>query len=175
MRVFIAYVIDDHNKTKLGEIQQKLREIYPNGRFKPPQNMHMTLKFIGDVSVDQFESLTLEVDSVIHHHQSLNVVLNQLGCFGNAIRNHTLWIGCQSDPAMINLSEQLAKCAFAANIPISNTPFVPHITLAQHGTLRESLPQIEPLNVTLDQVCIFLSSRIEGELVYQPLKCWQLK
>lgn len=175
MRVFIAYAIDDRNKMKLEEIQKDLREIYQNGRFKPPENMHMTLKFLGEISVDQFERLAAEIDVEIVNHKSQIAELNQLGYFGNATRNHTLWIGCHNDPAMISLSEAMARCAALAGISFSNMPFVPHITLAQHGTLLKPLPEINSLIIRLDQICIFLSSRIEGELVYQPLKCWTLK
>lgn len=175
MRVFIAYAIDDRNKMKLEEIQKDLREIYQNGRFKPPENMHMTLKFLGEISVDQFERLAAEIDVEIVNHKSQIAELNQLGYFGSATRNHTLWIGCHNDPAMISLSEAMARCAALAGISFSNTPFVPHITLAQHGTLLKPLPEINSLIIRLDQICIFLSSRIEGELVYQPLKCWTLK
>ncbi len=175
MRVFIAYAIDDRNKIMLKETQESLREIYQNGRFKPQKNMHMTLKFLGEISVDQFERLKAEIDVVINNHTAQIAEFNQLGFFGNATRNHTLWIGCHNDPAMISLSEALAKCAALAGISFSNTPFVPHITLAQHGTLLKPLPEINSLIIRLDQICIFLSSRIEGELVYQPLKCWTLK
>ena len=175
MRVFVAYVIDDHIKAQISEIQQLLKPIYTNGRFKPIKNMHMTLKFIGEISNEQFNKLSNEIETVIVHYKPLTVELNQLGVFGNATRNHTLWMGCQSDPLMIKLSEELAACASAAGISINNTPFVPHITLAQHGILSESLPKINGLTARLDQVCIFLSSRVEGELIYQPLKCWQLQ
>lgn len=175
MRVFIAYAINDHTKLRLNKIQEQLKPIYPDGKFKPPKNMHMTLKFIGEVSVEQCERLSTEVETLINRYKSLTVELNQLGVFGNTSRNHTLWIGCQQDPSMVELSKELAECATAAGISISNTPFVPHITLAQHGTLCQPLPEIHGLVTRFDQVCIFLSSRIEGELVYQPLRCWQLK
>lgn len=175
MRIFIAYAIDEKSKLRLGEIQEQLKPIYQNGKFKQPKNMHMTLKFVGEVSDDQLKRLITEVDSVINHYATMNVELNQLGFFGNSASRHTLWIGCQTEPSMISLSHQLTDCASEAGILVSNTPFVPHITLAQHGTLLEGLPEIDALNVQFDQVCVFLSSRIEGELVYQPLKCWKLK
>lgn len=175
MRIFIAYLIEEQTKSKIHFIQEQVKPMYLNGRFKQPKNMHMTLKFIGDVTIDQFERLITEIDRTICEYAVLNVELNQLGFFGNSTKNHTLWIGCQAHPSMIQLSEEMTRCATSAGISVNQIPFVPHITLAQHGTLLSELPKIETIEVQFDQVCVFLSSRIEGELIYQPLRCWKLK
>jgi RNA 2',3'-cyclic 3'-phosphodiesterase len=175
MRIFIAYVIDDHTKNELSVIQKRLCAIYQDGKHKQPKNMHMTLKFVGDVTVEQFDRLIVEIDSVISHYPSLTVELDQLGFFGKSAKKHSLWIGCEPQTSMVALSSELTRCVLAAGIPNNETPFVPHITLAQHGTLLESLPEVTALTVCLHQVCVFLSSRIDNELVYQPLKCWELK
>jgi RNA 2',3'-cyclic 3'-phosphodiesterase len=175
MRIFIAYVIDDHTKNELSAIQQRLCAIYQDGRHKQPKNMHMTLKFVGDVTVEQFDRLIVEIDSVISHYAPLTIELDHLGIFGKSAKKHSLWIGCKTQSSMVALSSELTRCVSEAGIPNNETPFVPHITLAQHGTLIESLPEINALTVCLNQVCVFLSSRIDNELVYQPLKCWELK
>lgn len=175
MRIFIAYRMDEQAKSKIHFIQEQVKPIYPNGRFKQPKNMHMTLKFIGDVTMDQLNRLISEIDRAICEYEGLNIELNQLGFFGNSTKKHTLWIGCQAKPSMIQMSEEMTRCAVSAGISVSQTPFVPHITLAQHGTLLSELPIIKSVNVQFNQVCIFLSSRIDGELIYQPLKCWELK
>ena len=175
MRIFIAYLIDEQTKSEIQFIQEQVRPIYPNGRFKQPKNMHMTIKFIGEVTSEQLERLINEIDRTIHEYAVLNINLDHLGFFGNLSKKHTLWIGCQAHPSMIGLSEAVTRCAASVGISVNQTPFVPHITLAQHGTLLSELPKIESINVRFDQICVFLSSRIDGELIYQPLKCWELK
>lgn len=175
MRIFIAYRMDEQAKSEIHFIQEQVKLIYPNGRFKQPKNMHMTLKFIGDVTMDQLNRLISEIDRAICEYEVLNVELNQLGFFGNSTKKHTLWIGCLAQPSMIQMSEEMTRCAVSAGISVNQTPFVPHITLAQHGSLLSELPKIETVNVQFRQVCIFLSSRIDGELIYQPMKCWELK
>lgn len=175
MRIFIAYALDDHIKEKLFLIQQQLKPMYQDGRFKQPKNMHMTLRFVGEVTMEQFERLIIEIERKIHLYSSQTVNFDQLGCFGKTSKKHTLWIGCPPLPAMSLLSDELTKCVSQAHIPFNDTPFAPHITLAQHGMMLDSLPKIEPVTVCLHQVCVFLSTRIDKELVYQPLKCWQLK
>ncbi|PKM88424.1 MAG: RNA 2',3'-cyclic phosphodiesterase [Firmicutes bacterium HGW-Firmicutes-10] len=175
MRIFIAYALDENIKEELHMIQQQLKPIYHQGRFKQPKNMHMTLRFVGEVTVEQFERLINEIENKIHQYSSLSAELDQLGFFGKSAKKHSLWIGCPPMPAMSSLSNELTRCVSAANIPVNDTPFVPHITLAQHGDLIEILPKIKPVTVCFSKVCVFLSTRIDGELVYQPLKCWQLK
>jgi 2'-5' RNA ligase len=175
MRVFVAYRMDEQTKSKIHFLQEQVKPIYLNGRFKQPKNMHMTLKFIGEVTMDQYDRLISEIDRAIYEYEVLNIELNQLGFFGNSTKKHTLWIGCSVQSSMIQLSETMTRCAISAGISMNHTPFVPHITLAQHGTLLSELPKIETINVRFDQVCIFLSSRIDRELIYQPLKCWELK
>ncbi|MBV1709712.1 MAG: RNA 2',3'-cyclic phosphodiesterase [Erysipelothrix sp.] len=175
MRIFIAYAVDDSIKEELSLIQQQLKPIYQNGRFKQPKNMHMTLRFVGEVTMEQYDRLIIEIERKIHLYSSLTVNFDQLGYFGKTSKKHTLWIGCQPLPQMSHLSDEVTQCVSQAHIPFNETPFVPHITLAQHGILLESLPKIKPLTVCLNQVCVFLSTRIDKELVYQPLKCWQLK
>ncbi|PKM66805.1 MAG: RNA 2',3'-cyclic phosphodiesterase [Firmicutes bacterium HGW-Firmicutes-19] len=175
MRIFIAFALEEHVKEKLHVIQQQLKPIYHQGRFKQSKNMHMTLRFVGEVTVEQFDQLIIEIEKKIHQYSSLTTELDQLGFFGKSAKKHSLWIGCPPMPAMTNLSNELTHCVSAANIPVNDTPFVPHITLAQHGALIETLPNITPVTVRFSQVCVFLSTRIDGELVYQPLKCWQLK
>lgn len=175
MRIFIAYALDENIKEELHVIQQQLKPIYHQGRFKQPKNMHMTLRFVGEVTVEQFDRLINEIERKIHLYSSLTVNLDQLGYFGKTSKKHTLWIGCPPLPEMSHLSDEVTHCVSQAHIPFNDTPFVPHITLAQHGILLESLPKIKPVTVCLHQICVFLSTRIDKELVYQPLKCWELK
>lgn len=175
MRIFIAYAVDEITKNKLHEIQKQLMPVYQNGRYKQPKNMHMTLRFVGEADDSQLIRLISEIESVIGNHRSQSVVLDNIGFFGTSTKKHTCWIGCPSLPTMAALSQEVTQCVIRSKIQCSDTPFVPHITLAQHGTLTGSLPAIEPIPIDLNIVCIFSSYRVEGELIYQPVKCWTLK
>ncbi len=174
MRIFVAYAISDDVKIQLHHLQQQLSPIYQNGRFKQPKNMHMTLRFVGEVNETQLASLIDEIDNIIDKHPVQQVILDQLGFFGKSAKKHSLWIGCHSQPPMEQLSNEITQCVIRCNIAVNDTPFVPHITLAQHGVFIGELPLFQPLKADLNRVCIYSSSRIEGELVYQPVKCWKL-
>jgi 2'-5' RNA ligase len=175
MRIFIAYAIDETTKSKLQEIQKQLMPVYQNGRFKQPKNMHMTLRFVGEADDIQLSQLISEIDLIIGHHRSQSVILDKIGFFGTSTKKHSCWIGCAPLPVLDQLSHDVTQCVVKSQIAMNDTPFVPHITLAQHGNLIGPLPVIEPIPINLNLVCIFNSSRINGELVYQPVKCWLLK
>ncbi len=175
MRIFIAYAFDQTIKAKLHDIQKQLMPVYQNGRYKQPKNMHMTLRFVGEVDDNQLIRLISEIESIIGNHRSQSVVLDNIGFFGTSTKKHSCWIGCRSLPAMVQLSQDVTQCVLRSQIKVNDTPFVPHITLAQHGILTGPLPSVEPIYIDLNVVCIFSSSRVEKELVYQPVKCWTLK
>jgi 2'-5' RNA ligase len=101
-----------------------------NGRIIQPQNLHITLHFIGSVNTD-IQSCMQKAAATVYA-QSFMI---DLDCFGYFTRSKTLWMGSKDTPVALTdlyneLAERLTDCDYLAE----KRPFKPHITLIRKCT-----------------------------------------
>ncbi|MFH1520548.1 MAG: RNA 2',3'-cyclic phosphodiesterase [Candidatus Micrarchaeota archaeon] len=124
MRVFVAIQVPDNIKKKAELVG---REIEQEGVVPVKQeNMHITLKFIGDVEPEQVEIIKKRLQSV--EHRKIECNLNGAGVFPNEKYVKVVWIGAESNGEM----EKLAIKIHDALAEYSNEEkFSAHLTIAR--------------------------------------------
>lgn len=179
MRLFIAINFDEDTKAKMLGVQQRLRQkSQGRGRFTSPENLHLTLAFLGE-QPEESVPVIKEIMSTIAVPQ-MTLRFSDVGCFkqgsdrrGSDRRDSELWwIGAESDPALVSLQKELVRKLRAAGFSVDGKKFVPHITLAREmhiGRLdtAELLP--EPFTAEADHISLMLSHRPGGKLTYTEL------
>jgi 2'-5' RNA ligase len=126
----------------------------PGARWIEPEDYHITLRFIGDIS----EDLALEIDSKLDHLAALpfEVRLSGLGYFGNS-KPHSLHVTVAPSEALSRLQATHERICRSLGLAAETRRFIPHITLArlrgtppvalQHYIAAHNLLTTQPFDV----------------------------
>ncbi len=138
MRLFVALAIPEDVREKLAALLPELKKADPAPRWIPPQNLHVTLKFIGEVALERTTAIC-EALAEIHIDQPMHLEFRGLGLFPNIRRPSVLWIGIESSEDLARLASTIDRALGPLGIPLETKPFVPHLTIA-----RFKQPQVSP-------------------------------
>ena len=132
-RLFVAVELPEAVRHLLTKQQKNL----PDVRWTPPDNLHLTVRFIGEVAQAQAETIKTSLKSV--HLQGFSLQLNGLGFF-NKGPQAVVWAGILPSPGLTVLKQQVdAALARHADIMADAGRFSPHITL---GRMKQADPKI---------------------------------
>ncbi|MGI6772343.1 MAG: RNA 2',3'-cyclic phosphodiesterase [Clostridiales bacterium] len=160
MRLFIAINFDTETKSRIIEVQNKLREC-ATGRFTSPENLHLTVVFLGEV--EDYRAIKLCMDKSFTEEIELN--FSGVGSF----RSDIYWIGIKENPALNrlyrNLCRDLQEYGYKADV---KEIFKPHITLAREVEADKAKINIdfEEFGMIANRLSLMKSERIRGKLTY---------
>ena len=100
-------------------------------RTSPPGQMHITLRFIGDVDEERVDDIEAAVKESIADIRPSRITLKGIGAFPNPRIPRVIWAGISTDMPLLEISERLSKKFRTINIPFDEKPFRPHITVAR--------------------------------------------
>ena len=143
IRAFIAIELPHDIQTHLEEISSQLKDRLKDVpiRWVPVENIHLTLKFLGNVSLESLEMLTEVMQTVAVSHQTFEISVGGLGAYPKEHRPRVIWIGVEA-PAVLHstmrsLEAETARLGYA----LEERPFSPHLTLgriARNATTHEN-------------------------------------
>src|ERR1043166_5484927 len=105
-RTFIAIEIPPDIRRRIKEHIDQLRAAFPDERasWTREDNQHLTLKFLGNVTVARIPELSNAVAAVAHEIKPFDLIINGCGTFPPHGRPKVLWIGCADVPSASSLS-----------------------------------------------------------------------
>jgi 2'-5' RNA ligase len=138
MRSFIAIALPDQVRADIGTIIERLRPTGPPARWVPPQNLHVTVKFLDEIAPEQVDPILAAIRVASADVRPFDLQLGGFGVFPNERRARVFWIGITSGfdilrPLAKAIDDQLLPLGF----PRESRPFSAHVTLAR---LREPGP-----------------------------------
>jgi len=152
MRIFVAVEPDEAARSALADLTNALRSRSPEAarawRWVPPENVHVTLHFMGEISEERTGALVRCLGAELDL-PAFDVDVDQLGQFPPTGRPRVLWaaVGAGRD-ALVRLQQATGARLAAQGFPSEDRPFVPHLTLARFrdGSRRgrARLPVLEP-------------------------------
>ncbi|MCK8058037.1 MULTISPECIES: RNA 2',3'-cyclic phosphodiesterase [unclassified Fusibacter] len=169
MRVFFALTITQACKYKLHDACRKTTKDCKRGKFTSCDNLHLTLAFIGDVTDDEVERLSVLLDEFDVCKPDL--VAASFGQFHKKNKK-ILWIGVEENQTLLRLQGELNFRLKQAGFRVEAMPYVPHITFARGVVLDEdvSMRHFSPIEVTISSVALMESVRVDERLVYRVVK-----
>ena len=125
IRLFVALEIPDDIRGHL----ETLHAGVPGARWVASENIHLTLRFIGDVDGAVCEDV---VDALLAiRAPSFELTLERLGTFQQGSIAHTLWVGVQRNEVLLQLQSKVERVLVAAGLPPERRRYAPHLTIAR--------------------------------------------
>jgi len=100
-------------------------------RWVPTGNIHLTLKFLGDVSATNLEMLAQMLNAEVEQHRVFEMGFGGLGAFPNPKRPRVIWIGIQAPAGLEALQHGIEAAAATLGYPPEKRPFSPHLTIGR--------------------------------------------
>ncbi len=134
IRTFIAIELNDALHRALGETQENLKQARAAKvvRWVAPENIHLTLKFLGDVDAEKIPDVNRAIEQACVGVAPFVINIRGLGAFPNLQRPNVVWIGMsgQTDAAEL-LAKKIEDACAALGFPREQRPFAAHLTLGR--------------------------------------------
>jgi 2'-5' RNA ligase len=125
LRLFVGLSLPDGVIARLNIMCAGL----PGAAWTPPANMHITLRFIGEVE----EHVAEEIDAVLARIEApaFSLELAGVGTFGEGTKARSLWAAVKPSPELGHLQAKVESAVVRAGLPPEGRKFTPHVTLAR--------------------------------------------
>jgi 2'-5' RNA ligase len=147
VRLFVALDVPQKVREALAEVSEKLRKVCPSARWTRLEGVHITLKFIGEMPEEQFESIR-EALGTLGAFAPVEVRFAGFGFFPSARRPRVFWAGVNGGPQLSELAAAIEMRLERFGIAPEKRAFHPHLTLARfessQGTqaLRDAVEEL---------------------------------
>jgi len=135
LRSFIAIELPREIQEAIARSTAGLQKALPKPlvRWVVQQNVHLTLKFLGDVSPTNLDMLAQALKVEAAQHERFSFSVGGLGAFPNTRRSRVVWIGLDAPPGLAMLQRCVEGVATRLGYPVEERPFSPHLTLGRVG------------------------------------------
>jgi 2'-5' RNA ligase len=106
----------------------------------PVDNIHLTLKFLGDVSLSNVEMLKKILQGEVSGHHSFDISVGGLGAFPSQRRPRVVWVGVEAPTELTVIQEGVEVAMARLGYAREERPFSPHLTLgrvSRNATVRD--------------------------------------
>jgi RNA 2',3'-cyclic 3'-phosphodiesterase len=180
-RLFVAVPLSPASRAALTTYARDANRGRPlPGRTVPPDNWHLTLRFLGDTPAAAYERLVQALGAVATGG-AIEFTFNGLGAFPRPDRARVLWVGIdEGRDRLVRLGEAVEQCARSAGFPAEARPFSPHLTLSRLDppTDLSHLVTVSAASVIrerADHFALYRSHLGHGPARYETLRSFRLR
>jgi len=188
IRAFIALDIPREVRNALQRLQEALRTAGVRARWVRPENVHLTVRFLGDVPAGAVSAITAALAGAAGGLTAPELLLGNLGVFPNLRRARVIWAGLGGEVETLKKVKQRVDAGLQAadsrSFPVDGRPFRAHLTLGRfrgrvdgerlHAAMKKSA-HFEPIPFTADVLVLYRSELKPRGAVYTPLGRWELE
>src|SRR5258708_12227934 len=139
MRLFVASSIPTEVRENIALLIRELRGVDPNPKWINQDNLHVTLKFIGEVGPEKVMGIG-DALAAVHAQQQVIAEFRDVGFFPDARRPSVAWVGIQPPQMLSSLAAEVNRVLAPLGIRREEKPFVPHLTIARFRETQLSPP-----------------------------------
>ena len=184
-RTFIAIELNEEVLGALKEVQEYLKKLDVDVRWVNYKNIHLTLKFLGNLSPKKLKSVIEVFPSLFEDFQPFEINITRLGVFPTLQQPRVIWAGVEKNAdCLIAIATQVEKGLCRLGFPKEKRGFSPHVTVGRVRSpknqillpqaLKEYILPVE-LTQTIHQIILFKSTLTSQGPIYDPLSLAQLE
>ncbi|MCK5269950.1 MAG: RNA 2',3'-cyclic phosphodiesterase [Sedimentisphaerales bacterium] len=183
IRCFIAIELDEGIRGELGRLQDRLRRrLQVNDKavkWVRPENVHLTLKFLGEVADRVIPDICSAVSEAAGEIAPFTFEVTDCGCFPRSGAARVLWVGVkQGKETLLQLQEMVELYLAEIGFPPEERRFSAHLTLGrikntEAGRLvHDAVAELEPIRLgcrDVSEITVFQSELTQSGPIYTPL------
>jgi 2'-5' RNA ligase len=148
MRCFIAIDLSQAVKEGIREVIERIRHTSGSVKWVPVENLHVTVKFLGEVSDDMAAKIGSRVSDVCMRHEPFEIIVRGTGAFPNMRRPTVLWVGIDRSDALEQLYSDTDLSLSELGFARETRRFSPHLTVGRVKDARD-------IEWTVKEFCTF--------------------
>ena len=148
IRAFIAVDLDDPVIEKVCNVVEILKSRITEIRWLRKENLHLTLKFLGNIAESQVEPITAALRHPLGLFSPCTISAKGLGVFPDFRRPKILWVGLTGDQ-LVQLAAEIESALMPLGFTPENRAFTPHLTI---GRWREGSRPAKNLRQEIDRL-----------------------
>ncbi|MGD2119061.1 MAG: RNA 2',3'-cyclic phosphodiesterase [Chromatiales bacterium] len=171
VRVFFALWPDARVREQIRHSAKKIQLASPTGRIIKPDNLHITLHFIGNINTEVLSCMRQQAKQVKAPRFELR--LDRSGYFK---KPGIVWIGCSHIPNnLMHLHQQLGKKLGLCEFHPERRKYQPHVTIRRKSAIPELPDKLPPIHWPVDQFALIRSNaNPDGSVSYEVVENYPL-
>jgi len=174
-RAFIAADLDESARAAAAQLTLRLREgASPDVRWVRPEALHVTLRFLGNISPEQVEPLGRSVGTAVAEHSPFRLELGAVHYFPSPRRPRVVALELAPEAALVELAAAVERGTRAEGFEPEQRPFRPHLTLGRVKSGRppatRGLAAPSGSGCAVSEVVLFRSELRREGAKYTPLE-----
>lgn len=163
MRLFIAINLTSAEKARISGASRELREAGFPVRWVAEENLHLTLKFLGETEAGGVADLSAALDDAAEGFAPFDLELRGFGAFPSPANPRVIWIGIERNESLKKLKRQLETQISPLGFPTEERPFRPHLTIgrARRDSSRSGFKGIDRLIADLNYEDSFCVAKVD--------------
>lgn len=176
MRLFIAILLSEAVRDGLVVAMRDLRLCFPNGCYTAPENLHLTLSFLGETAPERLDSVREAMEAV--SVPPFRLRMEGIGSFHREDGN-IYWAGIEHSDTLLRLQKELDTALALRGFPVERRAFRPHLTLIRRAVpysgAQEAL-SMPLLEMNVEKISLMRSLRGDaGRIFYTELAAKELE
>ncbi len=167
IRAFFAIPLSLDCRQEINSIEQELKNVLPSGiRWVNANNMHVTLKFIGNFDLKHIPNILKILKTGLFPIGQFDLAFQNLGVFPNELNPKVVWVGLIHPIELINIFREIENAAAELGYPKEDRGFSPHVTI---GRVKNEVSDTAKIgasinNLKLGEIC---RSHVDRVVFYQ--------
>ena len=183
MRAFIAIELSKEIRENLKCLEDRLSDIIHGIKWIQPDNIHLTLKFLGNIEEVKIPAIKNILDDIAKDNGPFKLRISNLGTFPSPSKPRVIWVGIDSgEKECAKIASDIEDRLIALGVEKEARNFHPHLTLARIKFLHNKFSvttalaaiDIRPEEMKVTKLTLFRSDLTSQGAIYQKLYSAQL-
>ena len=132
IRTFIAIELPKEIHDSFQKVQDDLKASMPDVRWTKYGNVHLTLKFLGDVQISRIDAIKKAIRNIGGQFSPFTVSFTGIGGFPNTRKPRIVWVGLEKGTdKLVDMAKQIEASMNKLGFPREKRPFRPHLTIGR--------------------------------------------
>ena len=182
LRAFLAIDVDEDLKAKMYKVIKEFRQIDANIRYVDLENLHLTLKFFGDIDTEGIDLLTSKISKVTENFDKFTIKIKGCCAFPNVNRIKVIWLGIDEDELIKQLHDELDEEFVQLGFD-KDKRFSSHLTIGRMKSAKgknkvkstiEEYSEVEIGEMEVDRIILKKSTLTPQGPIYEDLEIFEL-